>query len=1609
MTKRSGTPARKVLVIALQLVLLVSSITAIAIGSSFSAKAGATTSVVLGPVSGSFYPLSSDPSNTFPTSGICLPGSTGCTPPPPQQFSGLNFNPTSGTGPSCTPPSGVNEGTTTFTDVVAQPDGSCALQPVTTIPTNPSGIFAAVFSSSIVVPTDNYVATLSVESDDGFILGIGPSNGNQPTSDGANYLGPANSYAYSYPVMGAFNAQEGPTVHSMNVTFPKAGTYPLEIDYTQIGCCLESLVLGGVSVTNSLALTAADTYGGINQSSPCVNCALNAIREGAVRSAGDPVNTSDGDFYQSIPIVSIPGLGPDLSYSITYDSQLAQAQVAGGVTSPGPVGWGWSTSGSMNLAGTSGSGPITVNQEDGAQVVYAPTSTGPGFGGATCTTTGSTQCYTPTESDVTAVLEGLTSSSSFVFSRDDGMTKYTFNSTGHLTSISDANAHTETFAYGVTTGTNCTTSGTACTTETDASGRVLDIVYTTATGLVSKVIDPAGRTWTFSYDANKNLTGVQNPRTYSETFGYDTTSANPTMVHNMTTLTLPNGQTGGPDAGHAYSIVYEESSTATVAPLGYVISQTDPAGLVTGFAYAGNNMTGTGSTTITDPHGVTSVDEYSSGVLMAHIDGANSTHPQTTSYQRNGQGMPTAVSDPNGHTSLATYDTNGNLLTATDASRNIWTYTYNQFNQLLTAIPPSGSAGIETVNTYDANGNLQTTASHPSTGADLTTTYHYVGTPAGLPSSVTDPRGFSTSFTYDTYGDLASSTDPQSDKTTYAYTAIGQLFCSTSPNAAHAGVVCPATPATRVANTTSSSFDTSDTLVATSTDPNGNTSNYTYDPDGNQTTVVDPRSTPTVTAFDADDRPISVTGASGLGVQTVTTTTYDVPPSSTNPNCSNTVAGTAYCVDVIQAQGTLNSETAHYYDAFANEIQTTDSGGEVTANTYDAANNLHTTTTGAGTTTYAYQPNNWLSSEAFSGATAGFSTPSSSTSFTYFGDGVRKTMVDATGTTTYSYGTYGRLTSVVNGNGAKVTYGYNNDNDVTCLSYPNSGTQNCGNATSGTGIIADTYDTADRLSSLTDWNAKAINFGYDYDSNWKSTTYPTTTATSVAETFGNADNQTNETVTNANLSGGSQSTTWTPNPDELFATDKINSGTANAYTYNALNYVIGLAGSNSYSYDKLGRVTSDTPNGGSATNFGYTADSALCWTGTGSGSCASPPTGATRYGSNAIDARCYSTTSTTSGTCIAPPSGSTTQSYGYNQLGQLTCATAPNSSSYTCASPNASKTTTYAYNGDGLRTSDTPAGGSTQQFTWDISTSVPELLTDGTNSYLYGPNGTPVEQLVTSSATASYLVSDPTGLRYQFSASGSVAGSKAYNPYGTCSSCTGSTPFGFEDGYTDANGLIYLVNRYYDPATDQFIAVDPLVYQTGQAFAYAGDDPANGSDPNGLMKLVRGGQICASSGVSTQCINSSTSPSACYSIDSRAGGDPLTDGTCKSPGGSTGDFCLSGDVLIGYGLTGSICIVIGNGQIGVTESGGYGSGFGAGLSATLGVSNVCQVKDLNGPFLDNGLSLGPLAASESSGKSTDGPIQTVNAGFTAGLKAGVHFGRTYTSSQASGSNGSCCR
>ena len=217
--------------------------------------------------------------------------------------------------------------------------------------------------------------------------------------------------------------------------------------------------------------------------------------------------------------------------------------------------------------------------------------------------------------------------------------------------------------------------------------------------------------------------------------------------------------------------------------------------------------------------------------------------------------------------------------------------------------------------------------------------------------------------------------------------------------------------------------------------------------------------------------------------------------------------------------------------------------------------------------------------------------------------------------------------------------------------------------------------------------------------------------------------------------------------------------------------------------------------------------------------------------------------------------GSTTSRYGYDAVGDQTSITITGNSESTNGYDQVSQMvtttitgkskTTYTYNGDGLRMSMT-TGTTTQRFTWDTTTSTPRILTDGTINFIYGPDGHVLEQEDdTSSGEPLFFTHDELGsTRELINTSGTVVDRLVYSPYGLSEEVSGTnpltsnTPIGFAGAFTDAaTGYLYLVNRYYDPGTAQFLTVDPDVATTHEPYEYAGDDPVNADDPSGASVI----------------------------------------------------------------------------------------------------------------------------------------------------------------------------
>ncbi|MBJ7459016.1 MAG: RHS repeat-associated core domain-containing protein, partial [Thermoleophilaceae bacterium] len=242
-----------------------------------------------------------------------------------------------------------------------------------------------------------------------------------------------------------------------------------------------------------------------------------------------------------------------------------------------------------------------------------------------------------------------------------------------------------------------------------------------------------------------------------------------------------------------------------------------------------------------------------------------------------------------------------------------------------------------------------------------------------------------------------------------------------------------------------------------------------------------------------------------------------------------------------------------------------------------------------------------------------------------------------------------------------------------------------------------------------------------------------------------------------------------------------------------------------YAYDAADRLTGRN----STTTQAYDAASELCWSKTAAvanPSCSTIPTGATRYTHDARGNR----------TAKTPSTGAAT-TYSYNQNNQMTAV---------------SGAATYAYDADGLRMSKTLTGKPATRMIWDRSQAIPNLMGDGANTYIYGPDGTPLEQ-ISSAGAVSYLHHDQLGsTRLITSSTGAKVATYNFDPYGaqTAKTGTATTPLGYAGQYKDAeSGLIYMRARYYDPASGVFTSADPIgSLGSGQnLYGYVGGDPLN--------------------------------------------------------------------------------------------------------------------------------------------------------------------------------------
>ena len=279
----------------------------------------------------------------------------------------------------------------------------------------------------------------------------------------------------------------------------------------------------------------------------------------------------------------------------------------------------------------------------------------------------------------------------------------------------------------------------------------------------------------------------------------------------------------------------------------------------------------------------------------------------------------------------------------------------------------------------------------------------------------------------------------------------------------------------------------------------------------------------------------------------------------------------------------------------------------------------------------------------------------------------------------------------------------------------------------GTGLTRYTYDDDDRLLEVIDGAGVTVGYHYDEAGQQDELRYP---AGTVRRTFDGTGRITS-------VKDWRERTTSFEYGPAGNLTKKIPNGVTTTYEPSIVERRGGeqLAGYE-YGRDWTGQVNSATTTSGTGAKttvqYGYDKSNRLDRVGDrvltydGAGNLTGLPDGTTQQFDEAGQLKAY--TYDQQGNRLTAQTRDGTVRLGYDQANRLVTV-----------GPDLA----YGYDGDGQRTTVTRRGA-VQNLTWDRSTSTPVLLGDSTSTYVYGPDGVPVEQL-DAAGNASFLHTDGQG------------------------------------------------------------------------------------------------------------------------------------------------------------------------------------------------------------------------------------------------------------------------
>jgi RHS repeat-associated protein len=750
----------------------------------------------------------------------------------------------------------------------------------------------------------------------------------------------------------------------------------------------------------------------------------------------------------------------------------------------------------------------------------------------------------------------------------------------------------------------------------------------------------------------------------------------------------------------------------------------------------------------------------------------------------------------------------GNTAGVTDPLNNVRSITY--VNGLPSAFVNANKRTSSFA--YDSRGNLTNAVEPTPLG---TTKYTYNAD--DFLTSRTDALSNRWSYAYDPHGNLTTVTTPLTNLTQMAYNSYGQLLSVTAPGGR--------------TTTFSNDFYGNITQVI---DPLGYVTAFTFDRYGLRcTNIVDARGSQKNLEYDGDDRLARITYLlPGGGTRSVVYGYNSFGLTSANDELGYMSSFERNLLGFItRATDPLGNSSLYEYDLDNNRVKETDPLGRVVGSAYDTARRLIATTNALG---------NVLSRgyDAEGNLTSLTNYRGKTTLFTYENANLLKTVKYPGASTTLSYtrDKLGRVTKLLNNRGNDVNSVYDKDGRLVekrygstlFASYVYDGVGNQTAVTDAGGTTAYTYNTRNELTGITYPDGKQVSFSYDPMGNLAQVVYPD--GTTVKYTYDSL----NRTAPPSSLGPNPDIQPETPNR-VICATWQ---GGSVGLSYDAAARLTRLSRTNGtisdYTYDARGKTTSLVHLTGSnvLARLVCAYDAAGNCIGENNQGVLDPPVPTPLASATYND-----------GDQLAAWNG---KPYTYDADGNLvTVGSNEQTASYDAENrllslTRAGATTTFTYNGNGDRVS-ALSGGKTTRYYYDYQG---RLLCEADGSGTITANniyaGSRLVGRGTSASGYHYYHADRLGSTLVLTdAAGNATVRYGYAPYGA-KSVQGSevgNPFTFVGAHgvmDEGMAMFFMKSRYFDAASSRFIQADPIGLQGGpNLYAYVGNNPVGRLDPDG--------------------------------------------------------------------------------------------------------------------------------------------------------------------------------